>query len=188
MSASRNKNKDKGQDKSKGRRIFFSLQPDEAACAALLRAQAAIGAAGRRMTAENLHVTLAFLGVCDAARESCAHAAALDVRGGVHGAFFPLRLDLCGYFERPRIVHVYPERTPPELASLHRALWAGLRTCDLRAPRTFKPHLTLFRGVTRAPAPGEFAPAEWTVRSFCMVESRLHEKGARYTVLHEYPL
>ena len=168
----------------KGRRIFFSLQPDEAACAALLRAQAAIGAAGRRMAAENLHVTLAFLGVCDTAREDCAHRAAT----GVCGASFPLRLNLCGYFERPRIVHVYPERAPPELASLHRALWSGLRPCDFRAPRTFKPHLTLFRGVTRAPTPGEFPPAEWTVRSFCMVESQLHEKGARYTVLREYLL
>ena len=185
MNARRNKDQDKGR----GRRIFFSLQPDEAACAALLRAQAAIAAAGRRMMPENLHVTLAFLGLCDVARESCAHAAALNVRRAYGGAAFRLRLDLCGYFERPRIVHVYPEREPPELASLHRVLWSGLcHTCDLRAPRTFKPHLTLFRGVTRAPEPGEFAPAEWTVRSFCMVESQLHEKGARYTVLHEYPL
>ena len=170
--------------RGEGKRIFFSLQPDEAACAALLRAQSAIGAAGRRMTPENLHVTLAFLGSCDAARETCAHRAA----GGVRGASFPLRLDTCGYFERPRIVHVYPEAPPPELPSLHRALWAGLRACGFYAPRAFRPHLTLFRGATRPPVPGEFASAEWTVRSFCMVESRLSEKGARYTVLQEYPL
>ncbi len=176
--------KDAAATRAKGRRIFFGLQPDAAACAALSRAQSAIGAAGRRMAADNLHVTIAFLGSCDAAREACAHRAALAVRG----APFPLRLNLCGYFERPRIVHVYPESPPPELPSLHRALWAGLRACAFRAPRAFKPHLTLFRGVTRRPTPGEFAAAEWSVRSFCMVESRLHEKGARYTVLHEYPL
>ena len=170
--------------RDKGKRIFFSLQPDEAACAALLHAQSAIGAAGRRMASENLHVTLAFLGVCDATRETCAHRAALEVRG----APFSLRLNLCGYFERPRIVHVYPETPPPELPSLHSALWAGLRACGFQMPRTFQPHLTLFRGVTRPPTPGEFAPAEWTARSFCMVESRLDEKGARYTVLREYPL
>ena len=187
MNTRRNKGQGKSRDKDKGRRIFFSLQPDETACAALVRAQAAIAAAGRRMAPENLHVTLAFLGVCDVALEDCAHVAAMNIRGAHDGAF-PLRLDLCGYFERPRIVHVYPEREPPELASLHRALWGGLRRCDLCAPRTFRPHLTLFRGVTRAPTPSEFAPAEWRVRSFCMVESQLHEKGARYTVLHEYPL
>lgn len=168
----------------KGKRIFFGVQPDDGAVRALLRAQAAIGAAGRAMAPDNLHLTVAFLGSCDAAREACAHRAALGVRAEP----FRLRLNRCGHFERPRIVHIHPEETPPELLSLHRGLCAALRACDFRPPRAFKPHLTLFRGVTRPVTPGEFAAAEWTVRSFCMVESRLTEKGARYTLLQEYPL
>ncbi|MDD9808194.1 MAG: RNA 2',3'-cyclic phosphodiesterase [Gammaproteobacteria bacterium] len=168
----------------KDKRIFFGIQPDDDAVRALLRAQAAIGADGRAMAAENLHLTVAFLGSCDGAREACAHRAALGVRGEA----FRLRLDRCGHFERPRIVHIFPQETPPPLLSLHRGLCAALRACDFRTPRAFKPHLTLFRGVTRPLTPGEFTAAEWTARSFCMVESRLTEKGARYTTLHEYPL
>lgn len=168
----------------KGKRIFFGIQPDDGALRALLRAQSAIGADGRGMAPENLHLTLAFLGSCDAAREACANRAALGVRAEP----FQLRLDRCGHFERPRIVHLHPDETPPPLLSLHRGLCAALRACDFRPPRAFKPHLTLFRGVTRPVTPGEFAAAEWTVRSFCMIESRLTEKGARYTTLQEYPL
>ena len=169
---------------NKGKRIFFGIQPDEEAARALVRAQSAIAAAGRPMAPENLHLTVAFLGSCDAARESCANRAAL----GVRAESFRLCLDRCGHFERPRIVHVHPAQTPHGLLSLHRGLCAALRACDFGAPRAFKPHLTLFRGVTRPVTPDEFAAAEWTVRSFCMVESRLTVKGARYTVLHEYPL
>jgi len=168
----------------KGKRIFFGIQPDDGAVRALLRAQAAIGADGRAVAAENFHLTLAFLGSCDAAREACAHRAALGVRAKP----FSLRLDRCGHFERLRIVHIQPQETPPPLAALHRALCAALRACDFSPPRAFKPHLTLFRGVARPVTPGEFDAAEWTARSFCMVESRLTEKGARYTVLQEYPL
>ena len=55
--------------------------------------------------------------------------------------------------------------------------------------RPFHGHITLARTKERRPAlVGEGFSADWPVEEFTLVSSRLHPKGAQYTVLERFPL
>jgi 2'-5' RNA ligase len=182
-------------------RCFVAIELDHAVRDALSR----LLAAGRRFadgvrwcTAEQLHVTLRFLGdvadgdlkpVCDAVAQASAGRAP-----------FPLRLTGLGCFPSP---------------SRPRVLWAGvddggvcgswLGAADRRfaelgfAPeeRSFHPHVTLARSKSPAgarmlqralpelPAPRE---AAMLVRCITLFESRLEPGGARYLPAFTAPL
>lgn len=171
--------------KRKGKRLFFGIWPDERARRELEQAQMLPSVPGRKVAPYNFHLTLAFLGACDAPREDCCERAA----AAVSARPFPLRLDRYGAFPRAGIIHLAPQNIPQELHTLHRELQAALRECGHRPLRGFEPHLTLFRGVRRAtPLERPPAPVEWTVRFFSLIESQLLPDGARYASVTDYPL
>lgn len=171
--------------KCRGRRLFFGIWPDEQARRELEQTQMLPSVPGKKVAPDNFHLTLAFLGDCDSAREDCCERAA----AGISAPPFPLRLDCYGAFPRAGILHLAPQSIPQELRSLHSQLQAALRECGHRPLRGFEPHLTLFRRVHRAVAlESPPAPVEWIVRFFSLIESRLLPDGARYTSVADYPL
>jgi len=149
----------------------------------------------RWIAAENLHVTLRFIGEVD--RD---HAADIDAAlTAVAAAPFDMRLQGIGTFGKGRKLHSLwvGVESEPALTALHakvdRALvGAGIKPDD----RKFMPHVTLARLKTAKPhrvdefiaAYGPFAADPVAVRSFTLYSSLLSKNGATYRPEAEYPL
>ncbi len=170
------------------KRLFFALWPDE-----VLRQQLyALGGVllgdnrGRRMPAENLHLTLAFLGYVDAERQECLEREA----SAIQSPAFTLTLDQAGFWPRKGILWV-GGTIPVELLALVRALQQALMRCGLEPEtRPFQIHLTLVRNVRRLRLERNraIAPLMWPVRKFALVASQTLPEGARYEVLRTWDL
>jgi 2'-5' RNA ligase len=148
----------------------------------------------RRVKAENLHVTLAFLGETPEDRLSDVTAAALEAARPVAG--FTLAFDRAGRFPergRPRVVWLGIGQGLESVVRLGEGVYAGLRERDLRFDdRPLAPHLTLARveeDATLAQARTVVAALdtlavprlEVDVREIAVVQSVLSPKGPRYT-------
>lgn len=168
-----------------GERIFIGLWPDSETCRAIQNLQSSLALAGRAVPPENLHVTLAFVGSCDVGRRDCVLQALRTVRERQ----FDLEFDELGYFERHHLFYLNPSIPPTALLTLHKRLCRALSACRFKAPRIFKPHVTLFRGVQTPPSCGALhSSIKWSARSLHVMRSQLSEEGARYTSLREYDL
>jgi 2'-5' RNA ligase len=164
-------------------RLFLALWPDNATRNALERAGEALHRhwGGRRMRADTLHLTLAFLG--ETPMQTCA--VLLPHLAAVRAAPFELRLDRAGCWPHNRIGWLGAAQTPAALielaADLRGALAAASTTFDRRP---FVPHVTLLRQ-TAGGQPPACAPVRWPVHDFSLVLSR---PGARYEILQRWPL
>lgn len=150
------------------RRLFFALWPDEAIHEAMVERRALLGELSRRRVPDhNLHATLLFLGNQPADRLAQIEAAA----GEVSGESFRLHLDRFGWFARARVVWLggeAPEAAQALVGRLGKAMSMLGLTFD---ERPFKPHVTLFRGVSRRPDLPTPEPIDWPVREFALIES-----------------
>lgn len=134
---------------------------------------------------EDLHITLAFLGMVEAERLPCVLAAAERVRGEP----FSLQLDHLDYWPRSKVAWLGPEETPPALTQLVNSLWKRLEKCGFqREPRAYQPHATLARkggDIER----GKVEPALlWEVGDFVLMESLSVREPPRYKVLRRWSL
>lgn len=162
-------------------RLFFALWPDQA-----VRRQLAAHRpeAGQPVAAENLHLTLVFLGSVDGEQQLLLTEAAATVVAP------PLQLQLVRleHWRRPQITWLGLATEPPGLLSLHQQLKAAAQSVGLEIEeRRYSPHVTLAR---KAPAvmAAPIAPIEWLVTDFCLVESVTQADGPRYTVRQRWPL
>ncbi len=186
------------------KRLFFALWPDEVLrqklyalggellgnCSMRCSTSAIPGVVGdnrgRRMPAENLHQTLAFLGDANTERQICLEHEASTIQLPA----FTLTLDHAGFWPRKGILWV--GGAPPEaLLGLVRALQQGLTACGLEPEtRPFQIHLTLARNVRRLRLARDraIAPLTWKVNRFALVASQTLPEGARYEVLRSWDL
>ncbi len=169
-------------------RLFFALWPDEGVRQRLAEIAAAVGASnsGRLIPADNLHITLVFLGTLDNMRRQCAEQVAASIRG----ERFTLVLDQIGYWSRPRILWAGASRIPDALLGLAGELQAGLTSCGITPEdRPYQAHVTLMRKVNKHPAllvaPD---PIAWDVERFWLVESVSGNNGVLYRPLVSWPL
>jgi len=168
-------------------RLFFALWPaPEVQQALAAKAEEVLGhRRARRIPAEKLHITLAFLGEVSAETRACAEAAADSLQGSA----FDLAVDELGYWSRRSLLWAGPSETPEALTRLAADLAAGLEPCGIPPDdRPFRPHITLARKAPRLPARHAVDPVSWPVRRFVLVESRLEPQGAVYSVVREWPL
>src|SRR5262249_30497659 len=149
-------------------RLFFALWPDPATQAAIasVASEVAGEAKGRAVAADNVHLTLAFLGAQPAASvpELCALAAAIQI------APFQLALDEIGCFRKAGIAWLGASEAPLELVALHAGLSRALDRIGITLDaRPFAPHLTLARRAS-APVRRRLAqPIRWNVASFALI-------------------
>lgn len=155
---------------SRARRLFFALWPDDGVRHALLHWQTKhLTANVRWQHRADLHLTLHFLGMVDAARLDALQA----MGDGISSSPFELMLDQIGHWPRPRVLWCGPTSPPGELLDLHRLLGEGLAALGLPIEtRPFRPHVTLARKVRSNPAAGSLVPISWSVREWVLVESR----------------
>jgi 2'-5' RNA ligase len=147
--------------------------------------------------AENLHVTVRFLGdldesgvarVRDAVRRAAGPLAAPWVRLGALGAFPSLA--------RPRVLWVGLAEGEPEVLEVARAVDETLARAGFGPPdKPFRAHLTLARIREGARGPDalrdvrlDAAPAGEFLERLTVMKSDLHPSGARYTPLEEVRL
>ena len=158
-------------------RLFFALVPDDAVRRQVLGVQHHLAGYGRAVAPPNLHVTLAFLGMQDAAviPEVCDIAARL--------AFAPCRvtLDRLGQFGRGRVLWLGVESIPASLLEFQHSLVNALTAAGIgHDAKPWKFHLTLYRRL-RKPLPtlGPVA-IEWTLTGFELIESVGSKNGVEY--------
>ncbi|WP_323018887.1 RNA 2',3'-cyclic phosphodiesterase [Castellaniella sp.] len=168
------------------RRLFFALWPDAAAVTELVgwarRAHDVCG--GRRMQADTLHLTLAFLGSVAVERIPDL----MNLLRMPRGPGGSLALDHFGRFRGPRIVWAGSSAPAPWLAALHRSLWQDLARLGFpSADEPFRPHVSLLRkaearDLSLLPA---VRPIIWAADRLVLVASAPRETGSYYQRLGE---
>lgn len=180
-------------------RLFIAIEipPDvRAALAALLKEFRAIAPQAKWVRAENMHITLKFLGETESTKLRAIREALHAIRSS---QAITLKFLGLGFFPNEKRARVF---------------WAGMESSvnlpaiaaeidqsmhKLGFPlenRPFTPHLTLARFEPPGIPVKLFAAAEerssrefgsLTAREFHLIESKLKPAGAEYTTLHSFP-
>lgn len=166
-------------------RLFLALWPDAAVVRQILALRRELfgdRAPGRPVAADNLHITLQFLGQTEAGQLDCIRQAA----SGIRFPAFDLVLDHLGHWPRPRVLWLGCHQVPTPLTALVQDLNAGLSGCGFTPEaRPYHPHLTLQRKVRLAEA-REIAPIHWRVESFVLAQSNTLPEGVQYQLLERW--
>jgi 2'-5' RNA ligase len=159
--------------------------------------KAARASGGRSIPADNLHVTLAFLGSVPERQlpqlgEIARRAALLGGDAASARAGEPrieLAFDQLEYWQAAHLLCAVPAQLPVWLAALARTLQVLLTSRGF-APdlKPFRPHVTVVRKVSRPGAAGEMHPVIWRFTELALLESRTLPEGALYSVVESYSL
>ena len=180
-------------------RLFIAIEisPDvRAALAALLKEFRAIAPQVKWVRAENMHITLKFLGETDSPKLTAVQNALSAIRSGQ-----PVTLHFCGlgFFPNEKRAKVFwaGMESSPNLPAL--ALEIDQAMHKLGFPledRPFTPHLTLARfqppGLPSrlAAAAKDSATRDFgslVARELHLIESKLKPAGAEYTTVQSFP-
>lgn len=143
------------------------------------------GCGGRKVSPQNLHLTLAFLGSIDADIRDCLVAAAERIAL----PRFSLQLSRLGFWPHPGVVWLGSGEAPAELLELVAELHQAMLACGLEPEsRRFQPHITLLRKAQRGPRKQEVSPLEWQAERFVLVASDTRPEGAHYQILNSWDL
>ena len=167
-------------------RLFFALWPDKATRDALNRTGKWLHQhwGGRRLRADTLHITLAFLGSTPADQLERLAACADTVKSEA----FELTLDQAGYWRHNRIGWLGASEMPPPHLDLVGALNVALQDAGFPVDaRPHVPHVTLLRNSAGGEVP-ECTPVVWPISEFVLVVSRTETDGAHYDVIRRWPL
>ena len=168
-------------------RLFFALWPDDdtrRALAGLAKSRLSPGN-GRPVSAENLHLTLLFLGSVDSGMRACAEQAA----GRLSPRAFVLDFQRIGYWRRSQVLCTLPDRVPGALSGLVSTLTSALVPCGHEPEsRPFRAHLTLARKLRGPVGNSTHAPICWRVGEFHLLVSETLPQGARYRCLQSWRL
>jgi 2'-5' RNA ligase len=183
-------------------RTFVALPLGEAAVEALIRLRTRLAPEApkaRWVAAENLHVTLAFLGGVSPAELPGVIAATHDAAAAVPLPQLNLRgLGAFPEARRPRVLWAGLEGDVEALAAMQRDLAARLRAAGLAPDPRFSPHVTLARfDGWRRRRPPDLTPilaefAGWTggpldAPEIVVFASELRSEGPVYTPLARAP-
>jgi 2'-5' RNA ligase len=168
-------------------RLFLALRLPERTIAALVRWGERHLTAGRRLPADHLHVTLAFLGW----RPASDLPAIVEALRAATEAATPFELAARGYRETRSVGMVVLDDPSGEAARLAGGIHARLARLGVYRPeaRAWLPHVTVLRFRERPrlqPPPPRLAP--FAPSDAAVYLSRLHPSGARYEVLQTAPL
>ena len=162
-------------------RLFFALWPDDAARAGMVSVMDRLpGDCGRFVAHRNLHITLVFLGSVTKEQEQCVLTGARNI----NVTPVTLTLDALGWWQRPQVIWLAPQKVPDALVILADQLKAVAVQCGIKTDeRPFSTHATLVRKARKRVVLPEIAPINWQVRDFCLVRSDTRAEGASYQVI-----
>jgi 2'-5' RNA ligase len=166
-------------------RVFFALVPPPALQHALgeLARDVARRAHGRPVPADNVHVTLAFIGSWPRAKLSVLTDAAATVRS----PSMRVTLDTLGGFRRAGVAWIAPSAPSSELQQLAQGLARRLDDAGVTLEaREFHPHMTLARRC-RGPYPHDAVGRYvWEIDAMTLMASDTRAEGARYAALARF--
>lgn len=173
---------------SEPKRLFFAIELPGEVREHLIHWRAAQfpPEAGRPVAADNLHLTLAFLGDVSAEKQH----ALTQLAGRIRQPGFTLKLDDAGQWLRSRVVWLGMRQPPRGLLQLANMLRAqAARSGCHQSPQPFHPHITLLRDAGHAvsiPPPG----FGWSfpVTEFGLYSSSFMRGRTRYTQLQRWTL
>ena len=159
-------------------RLYYALWPDEPTVCKLEVAQ--VDVVGRKVKADQLHLTLAFLGNQPIAKLP-AFAAVLEQlpQPGIL-----IELNQYGYFKQQQIAWIGPSEVPSALLDLRKSLLMGLSavTSRCKAEARFIPHVTLARDA-EAPAQALAKRISWSAKRIALVQSLPTRQGVIYSLV-----
>lgn len=164
-------------------RSFLACWPDKALTEQLKHCsnqmQSQVG--GRAVAAENLHVTLAFLGDLTAVQTSAVINCCLPLPGG-----FKIKLDRVGFWKNRGLVWIGARQGDLEFNQFVDDLRGRLRRLGFRIDhRLFIPHITLLRKARKRPRIC-LNELEWLIQEYTLSASELGPEGSRYSVLNRW--
>lgn len=175
-------------------RLFVAIDLPEEAKASLAGLGTKLTDA-RRVPAEQLHLTLRFIGDVDAATLEEIKTAL----GAITCRPFPLEVRGVGHFPRSRFPRVFWVGVEPSplLMQLQQEVELAVQTAGIPAEaRPFSPHITIAR--LKDPSPGQlhrfeeeragFDAGAFTITAFHLYASTLSAAGAIHIRLQSYPL
>ena len=175
-------------------RLFFALWPDARTRARIAAAASAVRLTGhaRRVSPENYHLTLAFVGEVNMSKLGALQQIGRDQRA----AACTMKVEAFDYWPEPQVVVAVARETPPALIGLSSRLHRDLKLRDgAQNPRplaptdaSLHPHVTLARKVAQAPVLQAMSPIHWSARSFSLVRSDTSGSHSVYTVVDTWPL
>ena len=173
-------------------RLFFAVFPDAETRVHIAAAARALELAGRArvVTAENYHMTLAFLGEVPDLKLATVRkvGSTLRARG------FAVRFDAYEYWPQAKVIVAAAREVPASLQTLWQQLQASLakhhpvRHHPARDQKPLKPHVTIARKVRHAPLLQTMAPFSWKMQEFSLVRSDTGGAVSLYTVVDTWPL
>lgn len=173
------------------KRVFFALWPDETARQQIMgcfRQSVFASQPGRPLTAENLHLTLHYMGQLELPLIAELQQAAAQIEQPV----FSLRLDRFGSFPAAGVLWLGCSQPPEALVHLHQILAKRLLAAGIEPEqRSFQPHVTLMRHYKQALTAEQSSlaqPLDWAVKQFALLESVSSKQGVYYRPLAVYPL
>jgi len=161
------------------RRLFFGLDADSQN-QALMTLQHRLALAASPVVADNLHLTLLFLGAVDEARLPQLCQLGCQVASRQSG--FGVVLDQLGLFPQAKVAWIGPSQAPHPLLQLEQALRDGVSALGLPLDeRPYRPHLTLYRKARTLPPSAEpCRPIPLPVSGFHLYESCSTPAGVQY--------
>lgn len=173
-------------------RVFFAVWPDDVARTQLaglveqLREESLC--IGRKTKAENIHLTLVFVGEVGASKLATLRLAADGIKDPC-ASTFDFVVGKIRYWKRNRIVYAATGGIPPKLMDLVSALEDALSTAGFTLEqRAYKPHITLMRDALCQTLPELAEPIIWRVREWMLVKSEQTSSGPVYTPIGRWPL
>lgn len=165
------------------KRLFFALWPSDDSRKKIATFKQSIHANNlKKVKADNLHVTLVFLGNVDAKSEQQLRKSVKTIRSQP----FLLRFNQLAFWQKPRILCLVTEQYDLQLSILVNALKKSAEQCGIKTEdRPYRPHITLARKA-RATINTEVPLIEWQAQSFCLVESISTPNGVHYQVLQQW--
>ncbi len=169
------------------RRLFFGVDA-RSQSQALLELQQQLALAASPVVAENLHLTLLFLGAVD--EERLSQLCQLGCQVASRQAGFSVVLDQLGGFPQAKVAWVGPSQAPRQLLDLEQALRTGVSALGLPLDeRPYRPHLTLYRKARPLPSSAEpCRPIPLPVSEFHLYESCSTPGGVQYCKLASWKL
>ena len=169
------------------KRLFFALWPDDDVVQKIKQhtLKQFSECQGKIVKQTNWHITLAYFGMSDAATQACLEEQVKIITSQP----FELNLSICGYWPRPKVAWLAPDKVPDELKQLIHDLQHAIIPCGFKPEtREYLPHITLVRKAKTNPAVLETRPITMKVSRFCLVESKTYPEGAEYKVLKSWDL
>ena len=178
------------ETRQKAVRLFFAIWPDKETRMQLgwLTGRLASVCEGRKTKAENIHLTLVFVGEVSASQVDALCRAADEIEG--HGVkAFDLAIERICVWKRKNIVYAEISEIPQPLIDLVEALQSRLSLAGFSLEeRPYKPHITLMRNASCKTLPELAEPMVWRAREWVLVKSDRTSDGSVYTPIGRWSL